>query len=258
MTGKKKQTALSKSAATRSTVNADEIAQFDALGAEWWDIAGPMAPLHALNPVRVTYIKDRILAHTGRSDGKLPLKGLKIADIGCGGGLLAEALCRLGASVIGIDAGHANIAVARAHAKSVGLNIDYRATTAEDVAASGQTFDIVTALEIIEHVDAPALFVESCAKLVKPDGLLFFSTLNRTPKSFLLGIVAAEYVLRWLKPGTHTWKKFVKPSELSRMLRTHRFGVDDIQGLVYRPFDGSFALDARDLDVNYILCATRK
>ncbi len=256
MAGKKKKIGTEKTTATRSTVNAAEIAQFDRLGQEWWDINGPMAPLHALNPIRVGYIKDRILAHYGRKDGALPLKGIRIADIGCGGGLLAEALCALGAEVTGIDAGRKNIVIATAHAKTQKLNIDYRATTAEDVAATGEVFDVVTALEIIEHVEDPELFVASCAKLVRQDGLLFFSTLNRTPKSFLLGIVAAEYVLRWLKPGTHTWKKFVKPSELSRMLRGANFKVTDISGLIYRPLDGSFALDTRDLDVNYILTST--
>lgn len=257
MAGKKKNIGTEKNTATRSTVNAGEIAQFDRLGQEWWDINGPMAPLHALNPVRVGYIKERILAHYGRKDGAQPLKGIRIADIGCGGGLLAEALCALGAHVTGIDAGRENIAIATAHAKTQKLNIDYRATTAEDVAASGEVFDVVTALEIIEHVDEPELFVASCAKLVRKDGMLFFSTLNRTPKSFMLGIVAAEYVLRWLKPGTHTWKKFVKPSELSRMLRASTFKVTDISGLIYRPLDGSFALDARNLDVNYILTSVR-
>lgn len=257
MAGKKKSTDGVKTTATRSTVNADEIAQFDRLGAEWWDINGPMAPLHALNPVRVAYIKDRILAHYGRKDSAQPLKGIRIADIGCGGGLLSEALCALGAEVTGIDAGAENIAIASAHAKSQALRIDYRATTAEDVAASGEQFDVVTALEIIEHVDDAELFVASCAKLARKDGMLFFSTLNRTPKSFLLGIVAAEYVLRWLKPGTHTWKKFVKPSELSRMLRDTSFKVTDISGLIYNPINGAFALDARDLDVNYILTSTR-
>lgn len=258
MSDKKKTSHVTQERATRSTVNAAEIAQFDRLGEEWWDIKGPMAPLHALNPVRVDYIKEQILAHTGRAPGKAPLKGLRIADIGCGGGLLAEALCRLGATVTGIDAGRENIAIATAHAKREGLDIDYRATTAEDVAAEGAQFDIVTALEIIEHVDDPELFVASCAKLVKKDGLLFFSTLNRTPKSFLLGIVAAEYVLRWLKPGTHSWKKFIKPSELSRLLRPCGFQVTDITGLIYHPLDGSFALDNRDLDVNYILTSARR
>lgn len=256
MAGKKKKPQAAQSKATRSTVNTDEVAEFDRLGAAWWDTDGPMAPLHALNPVRVGYIKDRLLAHYRRDDAAQPLKGLTIADIGCGGGLLAEALCRLGASVTGIDAGRENIAIAARHAKASGLAIDYRATTAEALAANGRTFDVVTALEIIEHVENPDLFVASCARLVKKDGVLFFSTLNRTPKSFLLGIVAAEYILRWLKPGTHSWKKFIKPSELSRLLRPLGFQVRDIRGLIYRPGEDSFALDAQDLDVNYIMTAS--
>lgn len=254
MAGQKKAVKAAKKGATRTTVNASEVAQFDRLGQTWWDPAGPMAPLHRINPVRIGYIKDRILAHTGRKD----LKGLRIADIGCGGGLAAEELARLGAVVTGIDAGADNIAVAKAHAKAAKLNIDYRATTVEAVAAKGETFDVVTALEIIEHVDDVPLFVESCAALVKPDGLLMFSTLNRTAKSFALGIVAAEYILRWLTPGTHTWKKFVKPSELSAHLRRADFTVTDIAGLVYRPLRDEFVIDTRDLDVNYLLSATRR
>jgi 2-polyprenyl-6-hydroxyphenyl methylase/3-demethylubiquinone-9 3-methyltransferase len=238
---------------TRTTVNTAEVAQFDRLGAEWWDESGPMAPLHRLNPVRMAYIEEKILALTGRTN----LKGLSIADIGCGGGLAAEALAQRGATVTGIDAGAENIAVAAAHAKAQKLKIDYRATTVEALAASGETFDAVTALEIIEHVDDVPLFVESCAQLVRPGGVLIFSTLNRTPKSFALGIVAAEYILRWLKPGTHNWRKFVKPSELSARLRPCGFRPVDVCGLVYRPFSGDFALDARDIDVNYLLTATR-
>ncbi len=242
-----------KKEATRTTVNAAEVAQFDRLGNRWWDESGPMAPLHRINPVRIAYIKDRILAHTGGRD----LKGVRIADIGCGGGLAAEALARLGAKMTGIDAGAENIAVAKDHAQTQKLTIDYRATTVEAVAAKGETFDVVTALEIIEHVDDVPLFVESCAALVKPGGLLIFSTLNRTAKSFALGIVAAEYVLRWLEPGTHTWRKFVKPSELSAQLRPNGFKVTDVCGLVYRPLRDEFTLDPREIDVNYLLTAVR-
>lgn len=253
MTPKKNAKSRKNDAATGSTVNAQEIAQFDRLGEKWWDINGPMRPLHRLNPVRLKYIEDQILAQTERSS----LKGLRHADIGCGGGLVAEPLARLGMNVSGIDAGSENIKVAAAHAKAQKLHIDYRASTVEAVAAVGETFDSVTALEIVEHVDDLPLFVKSCCDIVAKDGVLIFSTLNRTPKSFALGIVAAEYILRWLPPGTHNWKKFVKPSELSRLLRQNGFAVRDVTGLVYRMGHDDFALDAEDIDVNYLLTATR-
>lgn len=253
MARKKNAAQPAEKAATRTTVNAAEVAQFDRLGQQWWDVAGPMAPLHRLNPIRIDYIKTQILAHTGAAS----LKGITIADVGCGGGLAAEALCRLGAKVTGLDAGAENIAVATAHAKAESLSIDYRATTVEAVAAQGEKFSVVTALEIIEHVDDVPLFIESCTKIVAPDGLLIFSTLNRTAKSFALGIVAAEYILRWLTPGTHDWRKFVKPSELSAQLRPHGFKAVDVCGLVYRPLAREFAQDPRDIDVNYLLTAKR-
>lgn len=251
---KKKSTTPRKS----TTVNAEEIRQFERLGSQWWDEKGPMKPLHKLNPVRMAYLKAQITAHYGRpADGMRALAGLKIADIGCGGGIVAEPLCRMGAAVTGIDAGAENIAVARAHAEAQGLEIDYLATTAEDVAASGRKFDVVTALEIIEHVDDVDLFVRSCCKMVKDDGLVIFSTLNRTAKSYALGIVAAEYILRWVPRGTHDWKKFLRPSEIARRLRDNGFAPADACGLVYRPATRDFALDAGDLDVNYFLTAKR-
>lgn len=248
----------SKKVLKASTVVEKEIRQFDILGEKWWDESGPMKPLHRINPVRLDYLRHMICAHTGRQPDRLrSLKDLTIADIGCGGGLLTEPLCRMGATVTGIDAGAENIKVAKAHAKAQGLDIDYRATTAENVAASGETFDVVTALEIIEHVDDIDLFIESCGAMVKKNGMIFFSTLNRTPKSFLLGIVAAEYILRWLAPGTHNWKKFVKPSEIVSRLAHNGFTVTDIRGLVYDPLSRSFSMSETDLDVNYFVTAVK-
>ena len=257
-TGKKKSSAPQKGPDS-GTVNVAEIAQFDRLGQEWWDENGPMRPLHRLNPVRMTYIRDQICAHFDRQPQAKALAGLRIADIGCGGGLVTEPLCRLGASVTGIDAGVENIKIAKAHAQAQaqGLNIDYRADSVERIAAKGEKFDVVTALEIIEHVDDVPLFVRSCCNIVAPNGLLIFSTLNRTAKSYALGIIAAEYLLRWVPRGTHDWKKFLKPSEISRHLQHADFKVGDVTGLVYRPLSRDFALSKTDLDVNYFLTATR-
>lgn len=256
---KKKPKKNSTASAKRSTVNDEEIRQFDALGDKWWDPQGPMRPLHRLNPVRLDYIRRAICQHFDRDPQAIKvLDGLCVADIGCGGGIVAEPLCRMGGDVTGIDAGKENIRIAKAHAKESGLKIDYRATTVEAVAAAGEKFDIVTALEVVEHVDDLGLFMASCCKIVKKDGLIILSTLNRTPKSFLLGIVAAEHVLRWLPVGTHNWKKFVKPSELARELDDHGFKVGDITGLTFNPLKNQFALDPDDIAVNYLLTATRR
>lgn len=230
-----------------------EIGQFDSLGAQWWDEDGPMRPLHRLNPVRLKYIREAVVGKTG---ALCPLKGLTVADIGCGGGLVTEPLCRMGAIVTGVDAGKENIRTAAAHAKKHGLNIDYLATTVEELAATGRTFNVVTALEIIEHVADPELFLQSCCKILKKDGVMILSTLNRTAKSFALGIVAAEYILKWLPAGTHDWKKFMKPSEIARGLNQNGFKVTDVCGLVYKPLSG-FSLDRSDIDVNYLMTAVR-
>lgn len=239
-----------------STVNAGEVAQFDALGSRWWDEDGPMKPLHRLNPLRITYLRRMIeSAFTTNPATRTPLSGLSVLDIGCGGGLVAEPLCRLGARVTGIDAGGENIKVAAAHAAAGSLSIDYRVTTAEDLAAAGNTFDIVLALEVVEHVDDVGLFVRSAAQLVRPGGLLVMSTLNRTVSSYLLGIVAAEYVLRWLPAGTHDWKKFLRPSELAQHVSAAGLDVTDICGMTYNPIDDSFALKQNDTKVNYFLTA---
>lgn len=241
-----------------STVDAEEVAQFETLREQWWDETGPMKPLHALNPTRLSFIRDSITAHYGlKSDSRHPLTNISIADIGCGGGIVAEPLARLGATVTGVDAGTENIKVAKAHAEQSGLDIDYRATTVEDLADTGARYDVVTALEIVEHVADIDLFIGSCAKIVKPGGLLILSTLNRTPKSFMLGIVAAEYILRWVPAGTHDWKKFIKPSELAHAVTSHKMKVKDLCGLVYSPVTREFSLSKSDLKVNYFLTASK-
>lgn len=244
---------------SHGTIDAAEVQQFNAIASQWWDESGPLKPLHQLNPTRMEYIKAQICTHFGRdAEGFSSLTGLCIADIGCGGGLVTEPLCRLGADVTGVDAGAENIKVARHHAAQQGLEIDYKATTVEELAAREKgKFDVVTALEIIEHVADPELFIASCCKLVRKNGMLILSTLNRTPKSFMLGIVAAEYILRWLPAGTHDWKKFVKPSEIARPLAQQGLKTIDISGLVYNPLKRSFGISKTDIDVNYLLTAVK-
>ncbi|WP_044564304.1 bifunctional 2-polyprenyl-6-hydroxyphenol methylase/3-demethylubiquinol 3-O-methyltransferase UbiG [Azospirillum sp. B4] len=241
-----------------TTVDPGEIQRFSAIAAEWWDETGKFRPLHKLNPVRLEYIRDRICAHFGRDPlAPRPLTGLRLVDIGCGGGLLSEPLARMGADVVGIDAAERNVKTAATHAAETGTPVDYRHTTAEDLVAAGETFDAVLSLEVVEHVADVPLFLGSLAALVKPDGLLVMATLNRTPKSYLMAIVGAEYVLRWLPRGTHDWRKFLKPSELAAGLRGTGLAVREVMGLTYSPFSDRFRLDARDLDVNYLLWASR-
>ncbi|MBU6475803.1 MAG: bifunctional 2-polyprenyl-6-hydroxyphenol methylase/3-demethylubiquinol 3-O-methyltransferase UbiG [Alphaproteobacteria bacterium] len=242
----------------RSTINAAEVRQFDSLAAQWWDENGPLKPLHRMNPARLGYLREHICAHFGRDNADYtPFKGLRMLDVGCGGGLVAEPFARLGADVTGIDAAAKNIRAAKAHARAHGLAVNYQATTAEDLATEKKTFDVVTALEIVEHVDDLPLFLSACGRLVGKGGLVIFSTLNRTAKSYLLGIVAAEHVLRWLPVGTHDWKKFVKPSELARPLEEDGFTITDISGLVYNPLTGVFSAGVADVDVNYFLTAKK-
>lgn len=252
-----------------NTVDPKEIQQFSKDSSHWWDENGPFKPLHRLNPVRLGYIKGQICTHFDRDTESLkPFEGLRILDIGCGGGLVCEPLARLGADVTGADADANAIAVAQEHAQSMGLEIEYYCGAAEDLASppltpplaggetpqeSGGKFDVVLALEIIEHVADPAAFVDSIHALVKPGGLAIFSTLNRNPKSFLLGIVAAEYLLRWVPRGTHRWAKFLRPCELAKLARPTGFEPYDITGLVFDPLKNSFALSKADLDVNYLM-----
>ena len=241
----------------RRTVDPREIARFDAQAARWWDPKGEMRALHAINPIRIDYLRARLAAHFGKDPAApKPLAGLRILDIGCGGGLLTEALAALGARLTGADMAEDALAVARAHAKTAKLAIDYRASDIETIAESGASYDAVVAMEIVEHVaDLPA-FLAAAARCVRPGGALALSTLNRTAKSFLLGIVAAEYVLRLVPQGTHDWKKFVRPSELARHLRAAGLAVEDKSGIAVDPFSGRFRL-VRDLGVNYLAFAVR-
>lgn len=245
-------------ASEHTTVDPAEIERFSRIAEEWWDPKGKFAPLHQLNPVRVGYIRDRTAAHWQRDAlSGSPLAGLDLLDIGCGGGLLCEPMTRLGAKVTGVDAAQRNIATAALHAEGQGLAIDYRSTTAEALAASGKQYDVVLALEIVEHVADVELFLKCCGQLVKPGGLLFLSTLNRTAKAWMLAIAGAEYVLRWLPRGTHDWKKFLKPSEVVRGLRGGDIEAQDIVGVVYSPLSRAWSLNKSDLDVNYMLYGTK-
>jgi len=235
-----------------------ELAKFAAMADEWWDPDGKYRPLHRLNPVRIGYIRDRAIVHFGRDAASVtPLAGLRLLDIGCGGGLIAEPMARLGAEVTAIDALERNIEVARLHAERKGLEIDYRCTTAEALAASGARFDIVLSLEIVEHVADPDAFMATCAELLAPGGTIVASTLNRTPKAFALGIVGAEYIMRWLPRGTHDWKKFVRPAELVHALAAGGVTARDITGVVLDPLSGEWRLSPRDLAVNYMLAGDK-
>ncbi|TAJ87056.1 MAG: bifunctional 2-polyprenyl-6-hydroxyphenol methylase/3-demethylubiquinol 3-O-methyltransferase UbiG [Reyranella sp.] len=238
---------------TDGTVDPAEVERFSRIADEWWDPTGKFAPLHRLNPVRIGYIRDRVAAHWQRDALNEPLKGLSLLDIGCGGGLLSEPMTRLGAAVTGVDASARNIATASVHAARQDLAIDYREGTAEALAESGAQFDVVLALEIVEHVADVDLFLRSCGRMVKPGGLLFLSTLNRTAKAWTLAIAGAEYVLGWLPRGTHDWKKFLKPSEVARGLRAGGVEPQEIVGVVYSPLSRKWSLNRNDLDVNYML-----
>jgi len=240
-----------------TSVDPSEIRQFGALADRWWAPDGEFAALHKLNPVRLAYIRDAAIAHFSlESDTLRPLEGLKVLDVGCGGGLLCEPLARMGAEITGIDASDQGIEAARDHAGKVGLAINYRHLTAEALADEGETYDIVLAMEILEHVADIDAFVATCSSLVKPDGLLFAATLNRTPKSYAAAIVAAEYLLRWVPRGTHDWKKFVKPSELARGLRGSGLDVRDITGVTLDGRTGDW-VTTEDTSVNYMLRAVK-
>lgn len=236
-----------------STIDPDEVARFAALADDWWDPNGRFRPLHKFNPVRLGFIRDHLVGHFGRSPTALtPFDGLTVLDVGSGGGLIAEPMARLGARVTGIDATDKNVRVAALHAARSGLAIDYRCEAAEDLAARGERFDVVLALEVIEHVAAIEPFVAACAQLLAPGGALIAATLNRTAKAWALAIVGAEYILGWLPRGTHRWDKFVRPAELVGALRRNRIEVAELTGVSYDPLAGAWSL-SRDMAVNYML-----
>lgn len=244
--------------AARDSVDHAEIERFGRMAARWWDERGPMAPLHKLNPVRVGYIRDQVAAHFGRDAKTLgSLADLRMLDIGCGAGILSEPLARLGATMVGVDPAEENIAAARAHAGEQELTIDYRATTAEALAEAGETFDVVLAMEVVEHVVDVEEFVATCASMVKPGGLMVAATLNRTLKSFALAIVGAEYVLRWVPRGTHQWDKFVTPRELERAIEAAGLDVIGERGVIFNPLADRWQLSS-DMDVNYMLVARKE
>ncbi|MGB0798766.1 MAG: bifunctional 2-polyprenyl-6-hydroxyphenol methylase/3-demethylubiquinol 3-O-methyltransferase UbiG [Planktomarina sp.] len=238
---------------TQSTIDPNEVAKFEAMSAEWWDTEGKFKPLHMLNPCRLDYITGQIAMEFGRDlKTDRPFKGLRLLDIGCGGGLLCEPMARLGATVVGADAAGGNIPVAAHHANQSNLDIDYRHTTAEDLAAAGEQFDIVLNMEVVEHVASPIAYLTACQELLKPGGLHICSTLNRNPKSFMFAIIGAEWVMRWLPKGTHDWDKFITPDELFDLLKTAGLDPVDRKGFVFDKLRWSWSISASDLSVNYV------
>lgn len=244
--------------ASQTTVDPAEIAKFEAMAAEWWDPNGKFKPLHMLNPCRLDYIVGQIAGEFDRDvTGLSPFAGLRILDIGCGGGLLAEPMARMGADVVGADAAERNIPVARVHAEQSGLTIDYRHTTAEAMAAAGEQFDVVLNMEVVEHVASPIDYLIACRQLLKPGGLHICSTLNRNPKSFMMAIVGAEHVMRWLPKGTHEWSKFITPDELFDLLSQSGMEPVDKKGFVFNPLSWSWSISERDLSVNYVTASLK-
>ena len=244
-------------APAQTTIDQSEIDRFSAMAAEWWDPTGKFKPLHKFNPVRLAYIRDRVAQHYGRDPkGDRPLGGLRFLDIGCGGGLLSEPMARMGAGVLGADASDTNIEIAKVHAAQSGVDIDYRAVTAEALAEAGETFDVVLNMEVVEHVADVDFFLTSCASMVRPGGLMFVATINRTMKAAALAIFGAEYVLRWLPRGTHQYEKLVRPDEIETPLGLAGMKIIDRTGVFYSPVRDRWDL-SRDMDVNYMLLAAR-
>jgi 2-polyprenyl-6-hydroxyphenyl methylase/3-demethylubiquinone-9 3-methyltransferase len=247
----------SPAAAATSTVDDAEIAKFERLATDWWNPHGKFRPLHKLNPLRIGYIKDRLCRHFGRDvKSANALKGLALLDIGCGGGLLCEPMARLGAEITGVDPSPVNIEVASLHARQSGLEIDYRATTAEDIAAAGESFDVVLNMEVVEHVADVGAFIAACSAMVRPGGLMVVATINRTVKALGLAIIGAEYILRWLPRGTHLYDKLVRPGELDSALTAGGLRLIDETGVAYNPLTGRWSLSP-DMDVNYMVVAER-
>lgn len=242
----------------QSTIDPSEVAKFEAMSNEWWDLEGKFKPLHMLNPCRLDYINEQIAMEFNKDlSQNLPFKGLRILDIGCGGGLLCEPMARLGASVVGADAASGNIPVAQIHARQSELEIDYRHTTAEALADRGEKFDVVLNMEVVEHVAGPPTYLLACQKLLKPGGLHICSTLNRNPKSFLFAIIGAEWVMRWLPKGTHDWNKFITPDELFALLTEAGLLPVDRKGFVFDKIRWSWSLSATDLSVNYVTASLK-
>ena len=243
--------------AAQTTIDQAEVDRFSAMAAEWWNPQGKFRPLHKFNPVRLTYIRDHVATHFCRDPkSHKPLAGLRLLDIGCGGGLLCEPMARMGADVLGADASRTNIEVASIHAEQSGLNVRYEAVTSEELAARGERFDIVLNMEVVEHVSDVELFLTSCAEMVKPGGLMFVATINRTMKARALAIIGAEYVLRWLPRGTHQYEKLVRPEEIETPLSALGLNVIDRTGVFYNPLQDQWNL-SRDMDVNYMMLMER-
>jgi len=243
--------------AAKTTIDQVEVDRFSAMAAEWWDPSGKFKPLHKFNPVRLEYIRNKVAEKFGRDPrSHRPLEGLRVLDIGCGGGLLSEPMARMGANVLGADASEKNIGIARTHAEQSGVIVDYRAVTAEALAADDEKFDIVLNMEVVEHVSDVPFFIETCATMVKPGGLMFIATINRTLKAAALAIVGAEYVLKWLPRGTHQYEKLVRPEEIERPLNAAGMNVIDRTGVFFSPLSNQWNL-SRDMDVNYMLLAER-
>ena len=243
--------------ARRSTVDTQEVEHFSALAAEWWNPNGKFRPLHKFNPVRLAYIRDHIAERFGRDPrAARPLEGLRILDIGCGGGLLCEPMARLGATMVGADAAETNIEVAKLHAAEAGVKIDYRATTAEALADAGEQFDVILNMEVVEHVADIGLFIGKCGEMLKPGGIMFVATINRTLKAAALAIFAAENILRWLPRGTHQYEKLVRPQELETPLTASGLTVTDRTGVFFNPLTNQWNL-SKDMDVNYMMVARR-
>ena len=242
----------------QTTIDPAEVAKFEAMAAEWWNPDGKFRPLHLMNPCRLGYITEQIAAEYNRDlRVPLPFTGLRILDIGCGGGLLSEPMARLGATVVGADAAPRNIPVAQVHAASQGLTIDYRRTTAEDLAAAGEKFDVVLNMEVVEHVSNPLAYLTACHDLLNPNGIMICSTLNRNTKSFVMAIIGAEWVMRWLPKGTHDWAKFITPDELYALINRAGMTPVDRKGMVFNPVNWSWSLSARDLSCNYVTTSRR-
>lgn len=240
-----------------NTVDPDEVAKFSAMASEWWDPAGKFKPLHKFNPIRLAYIRETLCTHFSLDDnGPTPLRGLRVLDLGCGGGLLSEPVSRMGAELIGADASAETIETARVHADQQGLTIDYRVTRAEELAAQSEAFDAIICMEVVEHVADLGEFIKTCAQLLKPGGIILLATLNRTMKSYAFAIVGAEYILRWLPAGTHVWEKFVKPDELESFLAAVNLATDKPLGLSYNPLSDHWCRST-DVSVNYVLSAVK-